>query len=215
MKGVVLCEFSGVVSGAFRARGLECWSCDLLDTEGDPVWHIKHDAREVAYYGDWGFAVMHPECRLLANSGVKHLYVGGRKENGPYFPRWEEMEDGAHFYRTLRDAPIDCKAVENSVMHGAAIKATGRGRTWFYHPHYFGDPFFKWTGLETIGFPPLQRTHWMKVPAPGTEEHKRWSKVHRMPPGEKRSWERARFEPGFAKAMAAQWGAFLLGEYDL
>jgi len=215
LKGIVLCEFSGVVSSAMRARGLECYSCDLLPTEGDARWHIQHDAREVAYYGGWDFAIMHPECTKLANSGSKHLYVDGKKTNGVHFPRWEEMEEGAAFYRVLRDAPIKHKAVENPVMHGPAIEATKRGATWFYHPHHFGDPFFKLTGFELIMLPPLVRTHFMKVPKPGTAEHKTWSKAHRMPPGPRRGLERARFEPGFAKAMADQWGAFLLGELDL
>lgn len=215
MRGVVLCEFSGTVSSAFRAAGLECWSCDILPTEGDPTWHIQADARDVAYRGGWDFAVMHPDCTKLANSGAKHLYIGGKKANGPHFSRWEEMEDGAEFYRTLRDAPIKFKAVENPVMHGPAIEATKRGNTRFYHPHYFGDPFFKLTGLEVIGFPHLVRTHYLDVPKPGTEEHKRWSKCHRMAPDEKRGLERARFEPGFARAMATQWGAFLRGGYDL
>ena len=83
MRGVVLCEFSGMVSGALRERGLECWSCDILPTEGDPNWHIQADAREVAYCGNWDFAIMHPECKFLANSGSKHLYKGMKKENGP------------------------------------------------------------------------------------------------------------------------------------
>lgn len=215
MRGVILCEFSGVISSAFRQRGFECWSCDILPTEGDPTWHIQRDAREVAYEGRWDWAIMHPDCTFLANSGSKHLYKGMKKENGVNPERWEKMESGAEFYRTLRDAPIELKAVENPVMHGAAIEATRRGKTYFYHPHHFGDPFFKLTGFELIGFPPLQRTHWLKVPKPGTAEHKHWSKVHRMAPGETRGLERARFEPGFATAIASQWGSFLLGEYDL
>lgn len=215
MRGVVLCEFSGTVSGAFRAAGIECWSCDILPTEGDPAWHLQQDAIAVAYGQRWDFAIMHPDCTKLANSGAKHLFVGGKKANGPNFTRWEEMEDGAHFYRKLRDAPIEFKAVENPVMHGAGIAAVKRGPTRFYHPHFFGDPFFKWTGLELIGFPPLIRTHYMPVPKPGTEEHKRWSKAHRMAPNARRGLDRARFEPGFARAMANQWGAFLRGGYDL
>lgn len=39
MRVLVACEFSGVVAAAFRARGAEAWSCDLLPTEGDPRWH--------------------------------------------------------------------------------------------------------------------------------------------------------------------------------
>lgn len=215
MRGIVLCEYSGVVSTAFRAVGLECWSCDLLPTEGDPAWHIQRDAVEVAYGGNWDFAIMHPDCTILSNSGVKHLFIGGQKANGPNFERHQKMEDAAHFYRQLRDAPIKLKAVENPVMHRYGIAATKRGPTRFYHPHFFGDPFFKLTGLETIGFPPLVRSHYMQVPKPGTEEHKRWSKTHRMPPSKTRGLDRARFEPGFARAMANQWGAFMRGGYDL
>jgi hypothetical protein len=215
VKGIVLCEFSGTVSGALRARGLECWSCDILPTEGDPAFHLQEDAREVAYYGGWDFAVMHPDCTYLSNSGSKHLYIDCDKEKGIEPFRWARMENGALFYRTLRDAPIEFKAVENPVMHEHGIKATRRSETHFYHPHHFGDPFFKLTGFETVGFPPLKRTHWMNVPKPGTPEHNKWSKVHRMAPGKNRDLERARFEPGFARAIAAQWGAFLLGEYDL
>lgn len=215
MRGIVLCEFSGVVSSAFRAAGFECWSCDILPTEGDPAWHLQQDAVEVAYGTKWDFAIMHPECKLLANSGSKHLYRDGKKANGPEFSRWEEMEIGAHFYRQLRDAPIEFKAVENPVMHGPGIAAVKRGPTHFYHPHHFGDPFFKLTGFEIIGFPPLKRTHYMKIPKPGTPEHNAWAKAHRMAPGARRALERARFEPGFARAMANQWGAFLRGGYDL
>jgi hypothetical protein len=215
MRGIVLCEFSGIVSGAFREAGFECWSCDLLPTEGDPRWHLQMDAVECAYSRPWDFAISHPVCTTLANSGAKHLFIGGKKENGPNFDRWEEMELGAHFYRQLRDAPIKLKATENPVMHRAGIKATGRGTVQFYHPHFFGDPFFKLTGFELQGFPPLKRTHYMNVPKPGTVEHKAWSKVHRMAPGADRGHERSRFEPGFARAMANQWGAFMRGGYDL
>lgn len=49
MKGVILCEESGVVSAAFRAVGIECWSCDIQETSGDPAWHIQGDAIGVAY----------------------------------------------------------------------------------------------------------------------------------------------------------------------
>jgi len=215
VKGVVLCEFSGVVSNAFRDVGIECWSCDILPTEGDPRWHLQMDAREVSYKMPWDFAIMHPVCTKLANSGSKHLYVNGKKENGPDFERWAEMYEGAEFYSCLRDAPIRFKAVENPVMHGAAIEATRRGETFFYHPHFFGDPFFKWTGFELIGFPPLIRTHYMDVPKPGTQRHKEWSKTHRMRPSENRGQERSRFEPGFAAAMAKQWGDFLFKEIGL
>lgn len=179
------------------------------------MWHLQMDAVEVAYKYPWDFAIMHPDCTILSNSGVKHLYRGGIKANGPDFSRWEKMEDAAYFYRKLRDAPIKYKAVENPIMHGEGIRLIKRGKVHYYQPHHFGDPYFKNTGMELIGFPPLVRTHYMDAPKPHTERHKKWAKVHRMGPGANRGKDRARFEPGFAKAMANQWGAFLRGGYDL
>ena len=57
-----------------------------------------------------------------------------------------------------------------------------------------------------VGLPPLVATDKLSPPKPGTEEHKRWSKVHRMPPGPNRQKERSRFFHGVADAMAEQWG---------
>ena len=33
LKVLVACEFSGIVREAFKAKGCDAWSCDLLDTE--------------------------------------------------------------------------------------------------------------------------------------------------------------------------------------
>ncbi len=40
MKVLIACEFSGIVREAFRVRGHDAWSCDLLDTE-IPGKHIS------------------------------------------------------------------------------------------------------------------------------------------------------------------------------
>lgn len=215
LRVLVACEYSAVVRDAFRARGHDAWSCDLLPTEGDPRWHIQGDALEAAYGQEWDMMIAHPVCRHMANSGAKHLYIDGKRENGRNEIRWERLERDAAFYRALRDAPIRMKAIENSVMHGHAVKLTRRGYTQFVHPHYFGSPFLKWTGLELVNLPPLVRTHHMAVPKQGTEEHKRWSKCHRMAPGEDRAKERARFDPAIAAAMADQWGMVAQGSLHL
>ena len=206
---LIACEYSATVRDAFRARGFDAWSCDLLPTEGDPRWHIKGDAIEAAYRGGWDAMIEHPVCTRMANIGSKHLYVGMRKENGREPTRWAALERDADFYRTLRDSPIRFKAVENSVMHGHAIELTRRGETQFIHPHFFGSPFFKLTGVELVNLPPLRRTHRLAVPRPGTDEHKAWSRCHRIAPGADRGKERARFDPAIAAAMAHQWGDYL------
>ena len=43
MKILVACEFSGIVREAFRKRGHEAWSCDLLPSEIPSPYHIQDD----------------------------------------------------------------------------------------------------------------------------------------------------------------------------
>lgn len=210
LKILIACEYSGVMRRAFAALGHDVWSCDLLPSEDGSNRHITGDVRDVLTDGWDLMAVMHPPCTVMCNSGAKHLYIGGRKENGRYEPRWRELEAAAAFYRTLRDAPIPCKAVENPVMHGHAIRLTGRGETQFVHPYYFGDPFFKWTGFELINLPPLEATDRLTPPRPGTPEHRAWSACHRARPGPDRWKDRARTYPGIARAAAQQWSAAAL-----
>jgi hypothetical protein len=76
-------------------------------------------------------------------------------------------------------------------------------------PHWFGEPQFKMTGLYLRNLPPLTKTNPLAAPKPGTDEHKAWSRVHRLSPGPNRWKERSRFFDGVAHAMAAQWGSLL------
>lgn len=46
MKILVACEFSGIVREAFRAKGHDAWSCDLLPTE-IPGNHYQGDIRDI------------------------------------------------------------------------------------------------------------------------------------------------------------------------
>ena len=87
MKVLVACEESQEVCKAFRARGHEAYSCDLIDCSGGhPEWHIKSDARLVAngrcsfltqdrtyHYIDskWDLIIVHPHCTRLSNSGER------------------------------------------------------------------------------------------------------------------------------------------------
>jgi hypothetical protein len=162
---------------------------------------------------------MHPPCTVLCNSGAKWLYIGGKKVNGPAPQRWAELHEAAAFYRSLRDAKqIPRRAIENPVMHGHAIRLTKRGKVQFVQPWWFGDPFFKAIGLELISLPPLVATAPLTPPTPGTDEHKRWSAVHRHSGWGRHAADRAKNRsetyPGPAAAMAAQWGALLHSQAD-
>ncbi|BEV00114.1 hypothetical protein [Novosphingobium olei] len=205
------CERSGVLRRAFLALGFDAWSCDLEPADDGSNRHIRDDL--LAHLDDgWDMlAVMHPPCTILCNSGGRWLYIGGKKVNGRDEPRWAELDAAAAFYRACREkGNIRRRALENPVMHRHAIERTQRGRTQFVQPWWFGDPFFKSTGFELIELPDLQPTNKLTPPKAGTDEHKAWSRVHRMPPGAERARLRSETFPGLADACADQWGAALL-----
>lgn len=207
MRVLVGCERSGVVRRAFEALGHDAWSCDIEPADDGSNRHIRGDLLEHLDDGWDLLAVMHPPCTILCNSGVKWLYRGGRKENGPDRVRWDALAHAAAFYRAVRDqGNIPRRAIENPVMHSHAIELVERGSVQFVQPWWFGDPFFKATGLELINLPELQPTNRLTPPKPGTEAHKAWSRVHRDPPGPDRARRRSQTYPGLAAAMAAQWG---------
>lgn len=207
---LIACERSGVLRSAFEACGHDAWSCDTEPSDDGSNRHIRDDVLNHLDEGWDMLMVAHPPCTILCNSGVKWLYLGGKKVNGPDPERWAELDRAVAFYRALRDAhQIPRRAVENPVMHKYAIERTGRGLTQFVQPWWFGDPFFKSTGLELINLPKLEPTDKLTPPKPGTDEHKAWSRVHRESPGPDRARRRSETFPGFAAACAQQWGDLL------
>ena len=205
---LVACEESGTMRRAFAALGHDAWSCDLRPAADGSNRHIRGDVLDHLHDG-WDLMISHPPCTVLCNSGVKHLYIGGRKENGLHLPRWDDLDAAARFYCALRDAThIPRRAIENPVMSGHAIKATRRGYTQFVQPWWFGDPYFKATGFELINLPPLIATNKLTPPKPGTEAHKEWSMIHRASPGPDRARLRSKTFDGIAHAAALQWGGY-------
>lgn len=112
------------MSDAFEELGHEVWSCDL-----EPNGHPRHIQDDVLNHLDagWDFAIFHPPCTYLSNSSSKHLYLDGKKENGPDPERWRLMREGAEFFKRLWEAPIRHKAYENPIMLGYAKELIGCG----------------------------------------------------------------------------------------
>ena len=224
MNVLVACEFSGIVRDAFRARGHNAWSCDLLPCEGDPRWHMRCSIRtEIVGWGKgrmpWDLMIAHPPCTRLTNSGVRWLHDPPKNRQSGYplaWARmtkaerlkwlWNELDKAARFYAQFRNAPIPLKAIENPIMHKYARERINIGHRQIVQPWWFGDKAFKATGFELIGLPDLVPTNKLTPPAKGTDEHKAWSAVHRASPGPDRWKERSRTYQGIAKAMAEQWG---------
>lgn len=199
MRVLIACEFSGVVRRAFRKRGHDAWSCDLLPAEDESPHHFQVNALHVADKFPWDLMIAHPPCTFLANSGAKHLYLGMKKENGPDPERWEAMRQGAAFFRALWNAPIPRIAIENPIMLGHARRLLGEmPKPKTIQPWQFGHGETKATCLWLKNLWPLIPTNVVD----GRE-----ARVHRMPPSPDRWKERSRTFEGIAEAMADQWGA--------
>lgn len=75
MRVLVACEESQTVCKAFRERGHEAYSCDILDCSGGhPEWHIKWDA----------LALINGGCSFVTCDGGKRevpevFYGSGRR----------------------------------------------------------------------------------------------------------------------------------------
>ncbi len=187
MRVLVACEYSATVRDAFRRRGHEAWSCDLLPTEGDPAFHIQQDIFNVVGE-NWDLMIAHPPCTDLAVSGARHFA--------------EKIADGRQqraldFVRRLLNAPMPLIALENPV---SVISTKIRKPDQIIQPWQFGHGETKATCLWLKGLPLLKPTSIVE----GRE-----AKVHRMPPSPDRWKERSRTYQGIAEAMAEQWGGNL------
>ena len=135
---LIACEYSGIVRDAFRAKGHDAWSCDLLETEGDSRWHLQWDVLEILNDG-WDMMIAHPDCTFLTNAASKHLYTGKKKETGVCEERWQNMEDAASFYNLLKTAPIEKRCIENPIMHCHARELVDGKATQYVQPWWFGS----------------------------------------------------------------------------
>jgi len=71
MKILVACEESQIVCKAFRAKGHEAFSCDIIDCSGGhPEWHIKDDVLKHVDDG-WDMMIAFPPCTYISNAGAR------------------------------------------------------------------------------------------------------------------------------------------------
>lgn len=191
MNLLVACEFSQVVTRELRAKGHRAFSCDLLETEGNPEWHIQGDAIEVAYSRQWDGMIAHPECTHMTLAGARWFY-------DPRFPnKHQDRERAIQFWQKLWGAPIKLKAFENPQPLGYVMEKIGR-YTQKLQPWQFGDNETKGVCLWLDNLAPL-------VPTVMDKPNNLSARVWRMPPSPDRKKERSRFFPGISKAMADQW----------
>lgn len=233
---LIACEESQRVCTEFRKLGFNAYSCDILPCSGGhPEWHFKQDVLQVIknrggiletgkeYFieGEWDLMVAHPPCTFLAVSGAKWFYhpddkdlpIGQRRPH-PNFPnRAKEREEAAKFFLKLAKANIKHIAIENPV---GIMNTRFRKPNQIVQPWQFGDSASKKTCLWLKNLPLLVPTD---IVDPG--EYIEFGSGRRLAKWysdgltktktaeERRIWRSKTF-PGFAKAIAEQWGAYLL-----
>lgn len=183
MRVLIACEFSGIVRSAFRNKGHDAWSCDLLDTEDGSPFHFKMDILNGIITHDWDIMLAFPPCTHLAVSGARW-----------FKNKQKEQAEALEFVRTLLTAPIERIALENPV---SIISSKIRKPDQIIQPWQFGHGETKSTCLWLKNLPLLQPTKIVQGRQP---------RVHYASPGPERWKERSRTYTGIAEAMAEQWG---------
>lgn len=183
---LVACEYSQIVTTAFRRHGVEAYSCDIIPTIGDPTIHIIGDALQVLYSREWGLVIAHPPCTYLSAAGSLFINDPGRAEL-----RASASAFFMEFYN-YNCAPI---AIENPrPLYCAGLPRYNQ----VIDPTQFGSTWHKRTCLWLKDLPPLFPTHCFNPTAKSFVRCTRGG--HR----------RSKFFPEVADAMASQWTPYIL-----
>jgi hypothetical protein len=183
---LVGCEFSGTVRQAFASLGFDAWSCDYEPSEL-PGNHLMDDVLNIACRGRWDLLIAHPPCTNLAASGSAWFAQKG-----------DRPDLAVEFVRELMALPIPHIAIENPIGY---LSTQIRKPDQIIQPWWFGEDTTKATCLWLKDLPPLKPTN----PVITVE-----SNAHQMGETKSRAKNRSRTYLGVAKAMAEQWGRYLV-----
>lgn len=198
MRVLVACEYSGRVRQAFRDRGHDAWSCDLLESDDGSAYHVQGDCVPVIEQG-WDIIIMHPPCTALTVAG-NSTYGEGKPK---YSERLASVKWTVELWNlAIRHAHVGV-AMENPV--GVLPRLGGLRPAQYVQPWMFGHMEQKKTGLWLHGLPPLVETNnvyeaMMRLPKNERE------RLHYLPPSPDRWKIRSTTFQGIADAMAQRWG---------
>lgn len=210
MKVLLECEESQEVTKAFRAKGHEAYSCDLLPCSGGhPEWHLQCDARipisaklyPGGGYHYWDIVISFPPCTDLAVSGAR--WFPAKRLSG-------QQDASIKFFLDIWEKSNGTENPKGIMSGGKYIKQWfpkhwermqdikfPKKPTQIIQPWQFGHGETKATCLWLRGLPPLKPTNIVE----GREQ-----RIWRLPPSEDRSKIRSKTYLGIAQAMADQWG---------
>ncbi len=190
MRVLLGCEESGIAREAWRKRGHAAYSNDLLPARDGSEYHLQMDVMlAIKYRGPWDAIILFPPCTYTCLSG-----------NGTWAGTSERLRGMEFTHNVWSLAKEHCPRVgleQPMTMVGRMMgKPTQKVNLW-----WFGDQETKETWLWLHGLPLLVADAPTDIREP---------RVHYESPGIKhgltRSQRRQTLRPGFARAMAEQWG---------
>lgn len=218
MHVLIACEESQTECMAFRALGIEAYSCDIQEPSGGhPEWHILGDALEAMRGGQittmdgqthdipgWDLMIAHPPCTYLTNAGAVRMRVKGQIVQ----ERYEKAMEAKRFFMAFLNSEIPRIAVENPTP----MKIVGLPPyTQAIQPYEHGHPYSKRTCLWLKGLPKLVPTKIITEHTPyvnggckdANGNYRRFQGRNERDPK-----VRSKSFPGIARAMAEQWGRY-------
>ena len=181
MKVLVACEESQRVCTAFRERGHEAYSCDIIDQSGGhPEWHTMQDVLPLLNGncefgttdgakhkndGKWDLIIAHPPCTYLTVTGNRWFNIERYGEKA--VQRYNCREEAVRFFLEFVNADCAKIAIENPV---GIMSTEYRKPDQIIQPYMFGDAAEKKTCLWIKGLPKLKPTE-IVTPHPRSALH--------------------------------------------
>lgn len=221
-KVLIACEESQVVCTAFRRKGIETYSCDLLEPSGShPEWHIKGDILPLlngrckfatmdgtahTIIDRWDMIIAFVPCTKTSNAGARHLYKGGVLN----IQRYYEGLCGKALFMSVWMADCEKVVIENPTPSKVFDYPPP---TQVIQPYQFGHPYTKKTLLWERGVDELEPTN-IVVPertwCPSGSYSGKHREKHRGMFTTDRARNRSKTFQGVGDAMAEQWAPILL-----
>lgn len=207
---LIACEESQAECRAFRELGHKAYSCDIQKCRrnGHPEWHIKGDVTPYLdgrtqfwtqdgkhhHISRWHLIIAHPPCTYLCKVSSVHMMIQGKINE----ERYQKMVEAREFFLRCLNANAPHVAVENPLP---MARAELPPPDCFIQPFWFGHKYSKKTLYWLKNLPPL-------MPDATQLEYKQY--VH----SSRGKYRSTTFE-GVAKAIARQWGDYVVNSLDI
>lgn len=220
MKVLVACEESQRVCTAFREKGHEAYSCDLIDCSGGhPEWHIKADVlplingrcsfktcdgTEHTVEGKWDLLIAHPPCTFMTKAGACRMYkvIDGKRYINE--ERFIKAMAAKEFFLKFYNADCDRICIENPTP----MKIIGLPPpSQVIQPYEHGEPYSKRTLLWLKGLPALCPTNIIteyKPFVPSNTSKNKGTDYNKGCASGSKEWSKTFL--GISRAMSEQWG---------